>query len=373
MVAVLLSFVECLDYRLYQITNNYMFYIAVIVILLDFFLIRKINTGGMSLLFFSVFYFIAINISQGGIAIGIRYAIIFVSIYLFERIEFTPNFWKLGIYMGVLFFLRYFLRAENYLTEFERQSNFYGGVNYVNIINVNVPCFMVFVCLIFLILYCKIKKIPREKLITLIGTILSVLMSYRLDCRVTIYTSILVYICMEIIPISFFYIRNRVLLMVTLLFLVGCIFPFIVVIYSSSNASEIFTGRELIWSNYMSILSGNPESIFLGLGTNYRTAVSLSGLTMHNSFLEMAFNFGFIGVFLYWLTAFKTIKAAFDKGITENQCYLIIAYMVMLVFGYINTAIQREYLFIFFSMFLGLSNNQLYGRRNRENKFEIEK
>lgn len=361
MIAFLLCFLECLSFNLYSIANNYLYYITALMIIIDFIIIRKVNIRGFWLLVAVMLYFIVDNIFlTGTFILGTKYAVIFLSIYLFERISFDKSFWQIGIFFGLLYTLRYIFVSDQYIEEFNNQTRIMGGIKDVQVLNINIPCFMIFVCYILIILFCKSYNIKREKLISTICLILNVYISYKFDCRITILTSILVFVLYEIVPIKIWFNKKFTLAIVGVLFLIGCIYPLIVTTYfysGSTIASELlFSGRERIWMNYFSIISRNPLRILFGLGFKYRIAVS-NGLSLHNSFLEWAFNFGFLGVFLYCYFAFKTLKKAYDNGINNNKIFMIVAYIVMLIFAFANTAIQREYLFIFYSMFLGLCNN----------------
>lgn len=361
MIAVALCFIECLSFKVYAIANNSMYFLTALMVVIDFLIIRKINIKGIGLLLFTVAYFIIDNIYlTGTFILGTKYAVIFLAIYLFERISFDKSFWQFGFFFGLVYTLRYVFVSERYLEEFNYQSRLLGGIKDVQVLNINIPCFMIFICFILVALYCKTNKSKHEKIITTISLVVNVYISYKFDCRITILTSLLLFFLFEFVPIRIWNNKKVVLGGVTFLFLVGCLYPLIVITFfynGSTIASElIFSGRERIWVNYFSIIKNDPMKMLFGLGYNYRIAVS-NGLSLHNSFLEWAFNFGFVGVFLYWLVTFKTIKNAFDNGINEYKLYLLVSYVVMLIFAFANTAIQREYLFIFYSMFLGLSNN----------------
>lgn len=359
MLSVIFAFAECLDYRIFSMLNNSLYYITAFIILICFFQVRKININGIFILCCAVLYFILDNIYlTKTFILGSKYAIIFIAIYLFERVSFKKYQWKIGVFFGGLFFVRYFFSAQSYLDEFNTQKSILG-LKDAQIININIPCFMMFVALLFLILLCKAYDIRKEKLITFLGMILSVLLSYRLDCRITILTSIMAYLLMEWFPVTFFT-KKRTLVITSMLFLVGYLFPYVYValFYNGSLRADdmLFSGRETIWFNFFNILLSNPKAFLFGLGANFRSIVS-GGLSMHNSLLEMTFNFGTVGTLIYYIYAIKTIRSAFNRGITNTRLYLIEAYLIMLIFSFANTAIQREYLFVFYSLFLGLSNN----------------
>ncbi|WP_299093720.1 O-antigen ligase family protein [uncultured Metabacillus sp.] len=146
----------------------------------------------------------------------------------------------------------------------------------------------------------------------------------------------------SVVCIVFFYLyknTNRKLLL-TILIITPFIFSFILIYYGTTGFVEIFlllgrdptiTGRTIIWSSIVEMLSSNRFNSIFGFGTNTFWKIdSLRGYIdrnmggfktphAHNGYLELILNWGYIGITLYGIQVIRIINNGIRKSIKLNM------------------------------------------------------
>lgn len=133
---------------------------------------------------------------------------------------------------------------------------------------------------------------------------------------------VLIGVCIYLILVIFKSVRNMFAAIICLFFIynyVEVLLPenfarMFVNRLSELDSDNAGSGRSIIWSQGLLVWSENWQDVLFGFGfNNFQNRLNFKGVenTVHNSYLRMLFEFGFVGFFLmmgFFITAFKNIK-----------------------------------------------------------------
>ncbi|MEH7014858.1 O-antigen ligase family protein, partial [Neobacillus niacini] len=186
----------------------------------------------------------------------------------------------------------------------------------------------------------------------------------NVESRGALMTLIMFIILNNFLPWKFWRNRRITLVVFSLVIFIGTIFP---VIYTQMYISgvnysipfttkSLYTGREVIWLNYFEMANKPAEWLF-GLGSNAKLWAG-EHLNVHNNYLAILTNFGVIGFLLYYGFILKQIDNIYKKGkLNKYQCSLIIGFLCVLIYGFVEVSTFWYIMFFFNFMFLGLAHN----------------
>lgn len=355
-IANLCSF---LNYSFFNIYNNYFFYLNFLVFILVFIMQYRLNIKDFELIIFILLFIIyglaTLFITGGGFGSIIISVYSIIAYWAIKKSKLSD---KYLIFITIFFiilnvywvinspgsYVNYILYKESsfnsntvgsvllytsiYSTIFIRKlnwkwSNFLSLVIYVTsfwgIINTRSRGSLI-VFLIFIILDSIFpKKIWRKRGFTLA-----------------------VSFCIIIFGVMFTYIYLKMYLLG-----INIVIPII--------NKPLFTGREIIWKNFYDLITQNYISLLFGLGSKVDLWKG-QDLNLHNGYLTVITNFGIIGFLMYYAFWIKQIRNIYRKGkLSEYQVRLILVFLCVLLYGYIEVSILWHVMFFFNFMCLGLA------------------
>lgn len=110
-----------------------------------------------------------------------------------------------------------------------------------------------------------------------------------------------------------------------------------------SNRDMTFTGRTELWSEIMGRLLTNPLGLIFGHGTASVSLYTSSGMVSHNTFLDILFNQGVIGLTLLLVFMFSDLR---DKW--RSRPYAVIALLSMSVLIFTLSAFATRFVMLMF-------------------------
>ena len=112
-----------------------------------------------------------------------------------------------------------------------------------------------------------------------------------------------------------------------------------------SNRDLTLTGRTKWWSEIMGRLLGNPLGLIFGYGTSSVALYTSSGMVSHNTFLDIFFNQGLIGLTLMLVFMFFGLREKW-----RSRPYVVVALISMSVLIFTLSAFSTR--FVMFMLFL---------------------
>ena len=116
----------------------------------------------------------------------------------------------------------------------------------------------------------------------------------------------------------------------------------------------IYTGREYLWAIVLERLGHSRMEFLLGAG-----ARATEGLNLHNNYLGILFNFGIVGLLIYYLFYFtiftKCSKLTQDKEIKRGLAMFVSFFLVL---GWTETTTLWAPMFIGMNLGIGTAYNK---------------
>ena len=112
-----------------------------------------------------------------------------------------------------------------------------------------------------------------------------------------------------------------------------------------SNRDLTLSGRTKWWSEIMGRLLGNPLGLIFGYGTSSVALYTSSGMVSHNTFLDIFFNQGLIGLTLMLVFMFSGLREKW-----RSRPYVVVALISMSVLIFTLSAFSTR--FVMFMLFL---------------------
>lgn len=360
---IALEFSAFLNIKLYEPLINLFPYINLFFILLGAVLLgSKVNKKDLLFLGICLLYVIPVSmINSNSMGAMIQYMSVFGTLYFFKNKQISEGFYK-GIFFCCLFiFFYYTFNAWNAYEKFITDM--------LNHVNTNMIAFIVFYSYIIIYLFFNTRNYWTIRNICLaIMYIMAVCIIYAVKCRTTLIAILFWGVCNFIIPIKWWNSKKRVILLVTGIVLIGCIFPVLYVHLASNielslkvynfTGKYLFTGREVIWKHMFDYMAENRLSLWIGIGSNSEYLFG-QGYSLHNSYLGIILNYGIIGVALFMLNVILCISSAYEgEKISNRKKTLIISYVSFLLIGYSEVVIQVVDKVIMVNLLLGLACNK---------------
>lgn len=170
---------------------------------------------------------------------------------------------------------------------------------------------------------------------------------------------------------------KKMMAVVSLVVIGGCVFPWLYVLLSRNESISyfayeltgkfMFTGREVIWERFLTVLKNEPAVAFFGAGTHSEFLFG-QGFSMHSSYMGIVLNFGFLGVLLFLVYTLNQVKEIYKAPITRYQQELLFGYVSILLISYTEVVLQTVNSVVFCSMLIGLAGNKylLQKRKGKE-------
>ena len=101
-------------------------------------------------------------------------------------------------------------------------------------------------------------------------------------------------------------------------------------LYRFTKASDAgnMGGRTIIWKNLLSTLLNRPIQLICGMGQGAAVLYSGAGVVAHNTYLDIFFENGLIGLLLYLYYFFTAIKGAFKKDSAIGISFVAIGILI---------------------------------------------
>lgn len=171
----------------------------------------------------------------------------------------------------------------------------------------------------------------------------------------------------EFFPKRFWRNKKFTLSLVLSIIIFGILFTLIYTHFYKQNinlvlpftSKSLYTGRELIWSNYYIQIESNPLSLIWGLGSDINLFDGKS-LNLHNSYLGILTNFGIVVFVVYYSFWFFEIKRLMESSPSNFKISLLLGFVIVLIYGYFEVSMLWVVIFIYNFMFLGLANNDYF-------------
>lgn len=360
---VALEFSTFLNVKLYSPLINLFPYINLIFILLGIILLgSRVDKKDLCFLGICISYVFSVSlVNHNSMGAIVQYISVFGTIYYFKNKQISNDFYN-GIVVCCLFI--FFFYAFTAWGAYEKFI-----MDMFNHVNTNMIAFIVFYSYVVIYLFFQTRhyRVNKKKYLVIIY-ILAVCMIYVVRCRTSLMAILFWGVCNFILPSELWNNKKKVMILVMGIIVMGCIFPVIYVgladnielsqeIYNLTG-KYLFTGRELIWKRLFEYMAENKLSFWIGIGSNSEYLFG-QGYSLHNSYLGIVLNYGFIGVVCFMFYIVFCISSAYKRSrINNTKKVLIISYVSFLLIGYSEVLIQVSDKVIMVNMLLGLACNK---------------
>lgn len=123
------------------------------------------------------------------------------------------------------------------------------------------------------------------------------------------------------------------------------------------SGGDFTTGRTDIWKNYLSYFYNNPPRLLFGIGLGGTLPFKQAP---HNTYLEMLCYIGLIGTFVFCVTIYNAVAAAWNFEIRGSSMPFLCALLMYFFLGVYNSLdLQFELLLILGYLLLNKNDNSL--------------
>lgn len=364
LVLIILNSISFINMNLFLKYEKVSFYINLLIIILLFISEKKIYKNEQQQLIFIImlgcFGLFTLLVTGGGIGSVVTPIYSILLIIVMSRFSFSKNMIKLlfVILIGVNLILVY--NSPGYY-----KKAMYDKSNYLNSNTVAMVIMYTFI-------YCKILmqnlKLKYHKIVITLLFAFSIWGILNCEARGSLFTLVSFIVLDIFIPKSFWKSKVRTMPIIIIIIGIGVMVPFIMVnLYEAGvnftlhfTSKSLYTGREVIWSNFYSLMDNNIISWMLGLGSKVKLW-DIGDVSLHNNYLAVISNFGIIGFIIYYSYILKIVSSLYRKNhLTNYQISLLIGFICVLLNGYIEITTLWSTMFYFNFMFLGIALNEVY-------------
>lgn len=353
----LVSSLPIFSFSMFKYYSSISLYIMLLFSLLIIFLNDAFNIR--SILFFlvaTIYCFIALLYSKGGIGSLITFLLQFLMVFAFEKVSFSPKDKKLIRLICKIIFLYLFIKSFIYAKNWDyyrwndinpNSMSQYLFFSYIFINSFDTSSgflrrFVLFAAMIVAFLNYESRAICVSALICFIGFVFIKFMSYK-----------------------------RLKFVLFLFLLISLVFPFIYILLYSNKieisflSKNLFTGREIIWTELFNRLNASVWNWVFGIGSN--VALWNGTMNVHNNTFAVIADFGVLGFLIFYVFVFNRV-GIFNVETRENKMLLIgwICSAIILGITEVTTMWTDTYLFVF--MMFGLAS-----KSNISNKVLLKK
>lgn len=145
----------------------------------------------------------------------------------------------------------------------------------------------------------------------------------------------------------------------------------VVEMYVKSNILDGGNGRTEIWKNVINMFK-NSNIVQMIFGHGYNAVANITGLSAHNDYLELLFDFGILGFCGFISTIFYWIKSYFKMKKLEfkySKLFLMVICELLIIFFFSSCYFQASYyLMIVFILFSLINNYKVTKRKVLSNE-----
>lgn len=356
---IVINCIALLNKTIFDIYNSIGYYINIVSLLLVVLIKNKINKNDIKGYLFMVVFFIyglcTLLITKGGFGSVLTIAYSFLLIFTFRNYQLDNK--KLKILLIAFFTLNiyWFINSNGYYIK--------ALLNKEKYINSNTIAMVLMYTAIYIKIISEKMKIKFYKFIYLCIYLLSIIGIMNCKSRGSLLTLLLFIFMDSILPKFFWRSRRWTIMVIIAVIIIGTIFPYIYTqMYIKGIefrlpyiSKSLYTGREIIWSNYFEQMGSRGINWLFGLGSNAKLWSDKS-LNLHNNYLATITNFGIIGYLFYYLFIIKQISIIYKKGkMSKNQISSIIVCLSILIDGFIEVSTIWHVMFFFNFLFIGLA------------------
>lgn len=198
--------------------------------------------------------------------------------------------------------------------------------------------------------------------------VLTVYITFMLDCRIALITVIAFYIFNVLVP-KVFLNEKMIMILIVSIIIISIIFPFIYVsLYTKGidikipfTDKSLYTGRELLWTKFINSMGSDLNNWLFGIGSKAPIYVDTGRSTsqhLHNNSLALITSFGIVGMLMtysYLLYQVKRVLISYKEN-NEILTYLIV-FMCFLIEGFTENSMVGVSLFPLMCLGIPLSKN----------------
>lgn len=312
------------------------------------------------ILIFLIYGFFTLFITEGGIGSIIIPAYSFFLLLTLYNTTLNLKMQKILFITFISLNIYWVLNSPNYYIK----ANYYNTGQYINS---NTIGMVLMYTAIYIKVLAKNLNIRFSNIIIFFIFVVNIYAILNCQSRGALF-SLLIFILMDFfIPKKIWKNRLLVTTFIVLIIILGTLFPIIYTSLFNNGYSfnipftekSLYTGREIIWSNFFSIMNDNPFNWLFGIGSKVNLLPGKGkSLNLHNNYLAIITNFGFIGYILYYIFIVKQISKIYKtKRISNLQISMIIGFVTVLINGFVEiSTLWHNFLFFNF-IFLGMAFN----------------
>lgn len=187
-------------------------------------------------------------------------------------------------------------------------TNAAGRGNFINIDNLIAPVLMVGILISIICSYIKLKKVKGKYLITIIISVVTIVLVWPATAIVALFGSLVLIIFNKVFKKLYRSINIYTYLAVYILSFFGFVVfkfqdKFSFIIENLLGKSLTFSGRTIIWDNFIEVLKQSEDLKWIGGGVqpNNILYVPRFGMSthLHNQMFNIILESGFIGLFMF--------------------------------------------------------------------------
>lgn len=297
---IVIPLLSALSVQLMTLYASISIYVSTALMLMAWVSYGKMNRNFIFYIFLFTFYmFISLYYSGGGIGSILTLELSILSLELLKNINFDLLIKKYFRAFSAIMIVLLFIASFQYSGD--------KGFDYEGLVNPNVLALLAdFCCCIYVCL----TNIRTNKITILISTAITLLTLFNCEARGALVAFISFFLMISI-PKKF--LKPKLLLIgLVCIVAIGTLIPFIYVYLFEQNLQfqfvmnkPLFTGRQGIWIEAFNLFDKERFSWILGIGSKIKVWDYATNL--HNLYLTIITDFGFLGYLFYFGYVFKFI------------------------------------------------------------------
>lgn len=292
------------------------------------------------ILIFSLYMFISLYYSHGGIGSILTFILSILSLELLKNVNlplWIKEYFKAFVAVMIIFL---------FIASFQYSGD--KGFDYEGLVNPNTIalfanyCFCIYICLL---------QLRTNKIIIFILSIITLFTIINCEARGA-FLAFISFILMICIPNKF--LKPKLLMFSSVIIVaIGTLIPFIYLNLYEHNLQlqfvmnkPLFTGRQLIWIEALNLFEGNGWNWILGIGSKVKVWDFRTNL--HNLYATIIVDFGFVGYLFYFGYIFNFIVkiCPYIAHNDKAKRYFFMYIALSLIQGFTETTILNSTMFI---------------------------
>ncbi|TCI49909.1 O-antigen ligase domain-containing protein [Exiguobacterium sp. SH5S13] len=366
MTLIIINSIVLFDFRLYSAYDKIAFY-GNFLILISIVVVNKIYVKDLGryifIALFLAYGFFTVITTDGGIGSVITPPFSFLLLYLLYDSNFNKKKIKILLFIFLSLNIFWVFNSVGYYSKALYSKN--------EFLNSNTVGMLVMYTAIYISIFVDKLNIKFSKIISLFIFIFSAWAILNVDSRGALMALMTFIFFSSLFPWKLWRSKHLTLAIFSIVIFIGAIFPLIYTrMYVSGfdysipfTTKSLYTGREVIWLNYF-YMADKPSEWLFGIGSNAKLWAE-DTLNVHNNYLAVITNFGIVGFVLYYGFILKQINNIYKKGrLNKYQCNLIIGFLCVLVYGFVEISTFWYVMFFFNFLFIGLAVNESKIQKN---------